>query len=115
MVWTEEAIAKTLAMLDDGSTTSNVAVTLGVTKNSVIGALNRRGVSIKKEHALLDSAMETRLGWPERMAGGCRWVLGDPGTTWRWCSEPTATVAGPYCEEHRRLAWRVVDGKDVVA
>lgn len=36
----------------------------------------------------------------------CRWPLGDPGTPdFRFCGDRRA-AGQPYCDEHRRTAWR---------
>jgi hypothetical protein len=55
---------------------------------------------------LLQSTLADRLPshW---LAGGCRFVIGDPLIRdpepvglWRWCAEPVAEAGQPYCRRH---------------
>jgi len=45
----------------------------------------------------------------DRLAAGCRFVIGEPRVNpagWRWCSAPLAELGGAYCRAHAALAAR---------
>jgi len=66
----------------------------------------------RKDPAL--AALETRLGWPDVGADGCRWIVGEPGNgTWKWCGAPCVADRGggatAWCADHWRLVYMIGD------
>jgi len=66
----------------------------------------------RKDPAL--AALETRLGWPDVVADGCRWIVGEPGNgTWEWCGAPCVADRGggatAWCADHWRLVYMIGD------
>lgn len=79
---------------------SEVARRLGITKNSVIGAMNRAGIT-KRPHPIIPPPRS----FPP--PDGCLWPCGDPGSPdFHFCGAPK--VPGPrslYCQEHTERAY----------
>jgi hypothetical protein len=108
MEWAKEELAAALFLREDGVSFTRIADLLGKSKNAVVGKLNRIGANDVK--GLPDSSMDERLP-PDLMIGGCRYVFGDVRVAWHWCGAPI--TRGSYCATHERLAYRVVNGRDV--
>lgn len=103
--WTSERIAALIALWNEGLTTSEIGVRLGITKNAVIGKVHRLGLqqrrpTHKDEPELADVI---RL---DRLSGDmCSWPVGNPGDrNFHFCGEPS--VPGkPYCAKHCAVAY----------
>lgn len=103
--WTSERIAALIALWNEGLTTSEIGVRLGITKNAVIGKVHRLGLpqrrpTQKDEPELADVI---RL---DRLSGDmCSWPVGNPGDrNFHFCGEPSAT-GKPYCAKHCAVAY----------
>jgi hypothetical protein len=109
MGWTEGEVAAALYLREDGVRFTKIADMLGKTKNAVVGKMNRIGANDVR--GLPESSMDERLP-PKNMTDGCRYVYGEVGVAWHWCGAPITRRS--YCAEHQRLAYRIVDGRDVI-
>jgi hypothetical protein len=104
--WTPEADAHIDRRLGDGATYAVIGGELGVTASAIAGRRHRRrgeGSSRgQPDAAAALQALEQSLGYRRATQGGCRWVIGDPGSAWQWCGKPI--VKEPYCAEHADLS-----------
>jgi hypothetical protein len=94
-----------------GWTPAAIAAYFGTTRNAIIGYLDRvRRSQLPTAPPDHDPhpppTLAERLRWDVVMAGGCRWVIGEPGPNgakggeWRWCAAPLRVAGEPYCREH---------------
>jgi GcrA cell cycle regulator len=119
-VWTEERIAGLIEMTKSGLSQAAIARVMGMTKNQIVGALDRArrngedvefncGYAVKRRRTLEargelppvkpEPASAIRDEW---FVGGCRWIDADPrDPDWRWCGKPLVKGSA-YCAEHLR-------------
>ena len=129
-LWDDESDAEALRMVAAGLPRSAVAKAFGISKNAVIGRLNRlRGKPKKVAVAALKPIGDSRLLRQPRTIGvdkpiafdaptdtavslrdarrfDCRWPMGDPRQVeeFRFCG--ARTHSGSFCEYHRGLAYQ---------
>ncbi len=104
--WTPQTISALIALWNEGLTTSEIGVRLGITKNAVVGKVHRlglpkRGSPIKpKPEKPVNVVSMAKL-----RPGMCVWPSGDPGSEdFHFCGDPI--VPGkPYCLEHCERAY----------
>jgi GcrA cell cycle regulator len=100
--WTSERIELLKRCLHAGLSCGQIAREIGVTRNAVIGKMNRLGLSRPKD-------------WRgctlfELSQGKCRWPISNPGAE-DFCFCGNEPVKGlPYCLGHARIAYRSVGG-----
>lgn len=90
-------------LLAEGLSFSEIAARFGCTKNAVAGAVDRarRRGEIDDSGAAPKSCTKNRLDRYHVGINGCRWVVGEPGTSdWRWCGGTLVLEKPPYCAEH---------------
>jgi len=93
---------------DEGWTATAIAIDLGTSKNAILGAVHRDGLSARRE--------ETPKPPPSRaldavVKGGCMWPRGDPGTPdFSFCGDP-GIPGRPYCGKHVAMAYVQVPRK----
>jgi GcrA cell cycle regulator len=105
--WTSERIELLKRCLHAGLSCGQTAREIGVTRNAVIGKVNRLGLSRPKD--LIGRQLEhngrgcTLL---ELSGGKCRWPISNPGAE-DFCFCGNEPVKGlPYCVGHARIAYR---------
>jgi hypothetical protein len=126
--WSEEHIRKLRKLRAKGMTALQIAKEFGVSRNAVVGKLER--LEVKTAKAPCDSAsrpkkqngrtppMKIREDVPNEDGtfpgvsffeigdAQCRWPYGNPKQldTFRFCAAPTGATTVPYCQEHGRVA-----------
>jgi hypothetical protein len=120
-IWTPEARARALKRAEQGMSYRDIACEFGTTKAAIAGLIHRLGrarlIKLQPYNALVE--LEKRLGWPEVMSGGCRYVCGCPAGfagngKWHWCSRQVAPGAS-FCPEHQAICYSVrVSGRGVM-
>ncbi len=118
--WTPERIAALIALWNEGLTTSQMGLRLGITKNAVVGKVHRLGLPkrqspIRKVAAREEKPMGEVIKLDKLTADMCCWPDGEPGTDeFRFCGKQ-AVADKPYCADHCRRAYvRVTkDGRKV--
>ena len=96
------------ALVDAGLTAAAIAGEMGVTRNAVIGRLRRVGLKLARPGVGGRRRPETgdKIN-PFPPGGCCLFPSGDPGKAdFGFCGAPTGGLAGPYCAEHRRIAYQ---------
>ena len=113
MVWTDDKIKKLKKMWLLGKTTAEIAKSLGMSKNSIIGKVHRLNLTarpspIKKEKIVKKKAPPKKVGIVRLMdlkINTCRWPIGDPkDEDFHFCGEQTVT-GKPYCLQHCQEAY----------
>jgi len=105
--WTPTRIGALIALWNEGLSTSEMGLRLGITKNAVVGKVHRLGLpkrhSSSPRKAALAPAQVIRLEGLK--AGMCSWPEGEPGSeSFRFCGEP-ALEGKPYCAAHCERAY----------
>ena len=96
MVWTDDKIKKLKKLWQAGKSTAEIAKSLGMSKNSIIGKVPQKKAPPKKVGIvrLIDLKINT-----------CRWPIGDPkDDDFHFCGEQTVT-GKPYCLAHCQEAY----------
>ncbi len=135
MIWTKELIEELRALAGVGHTSGQIAIVMDITRNAVIGKLNREGIPLlrvpkwgpratleprKTRKSKLKPKIAKPMGPPlrGRMGAGpavlaitpnqCEWPIGDPASEdFHFCSEPRdPLVEPPYCRKHVEIAIR---------
>jgi len=100
--WPLEREAEAIRLALVGLTRREIGQRLGITKNAVIGALDRAAKAGRWQPPTRwrapESTMAERIGYPDLDPGRCRWIIGDPRKEWHWCG---AEAVGTYCDAHR--------------
>ena len=113
MVWTEDIIKKLKKMWQVGKPTAEIAKTLGMSKNSIIGKVHRlnlkvRPSPIKKEAVKIQKKTTKtieKVGLMDLRLTTCRWPIGDPKSEdFCFCGKQTVT-GKPYCAQHCQEAY----------
>ena len=113
MVWTDDKIKKLKKLWTAGKSTAEIAKTLGMSKNSIIGKVHRLELSarpspIKVERAPVKKAPPKKVGVVRLIdlrLNTCRWPIGDPREDdFHFCGEQTVT-GKPYCLKHCQEAY----------
>lgn len=110
--WSAERLRQVAAALAAGGTYRSVASDMCLTKNMVVGAIYRA-----RERGEIDDAGDTAPPPPlireELLIGGCRFIIGEPGSTdWHWCGQPTVPVFNgtatvkDWCDTHLALVYQ---------
>ena len=113
MVWTEDKIKKLKKMWQAGKATAEIAKTLGMSKNSIIGKVHRLNLTARPSPIKAEPAPKKKT--PVKKVGivrlidlkinTCRWPIGDPkDDDFHFCGEQTVT-GKPYCLEHCQEAY----------
>ncbi len=135
MTWTRGVIERLRYLAEDGMTSGQIAATLGLTRNAVIGKMSREGIQLarkpsrgsmaapkpRKPPSKLKPSPKTNPMTPPlqgRMGAGpavlavtpyqCEWPIGDPTSEdFHFCSERrNPLVEPPYCRKHTEVAFR---------
>lgn len=99
-------------MLADGKSSKDVALALGVSKNTIIGWAWRNNVALMAKsgypyrNALSDPPIDTYV------ASGCRWIDGEPTGDYRYCGKPCTDIGSAWCAEHRKIVYRPIEKND---
>lgn len=134
MEWTKEAIDILIAHRDAGLTSGQIATLLGISRNAVMGKLNRLGlvggdpskpkkknkpikspepviiVEVEPEPEVIEAPVESILdGSPRTILtirnGECKWPLGASMDRPRFfCGEPC--LGRVYCEHHSKISFQ---------
>jgi GcrA cell cycle regulator len=115
--WTSERIELLKRCLYAGLSCGQTAREIGVTRNAVIGKMNRLGLSRPKD-VIGRQLEQRRAAIPiyngrgctllELSQGKCRWPISNPGAQ-DFCFCGNEPVKGlPYCPGHARIAYRSV-------
>ena len=113
MAWTEDKIKKLKKLWQAGKATAEIAKSLGMSKNSIIGKVHRLNLTmrpspIKKEVKPVKKAPPKKVGVVHLMdlkINTCRWPIGDPkDEDFHFCGEQTVT-GKPYCLAHCQEAY----------
>jgi GcrA cell cycle regulator len=115
--WTSERIELLKRCLYAGLSCGQTAREIGVTRNAVIGKMNRLGLSRPKD-VIGRQLEQRRAAIPiyngrgctllELSQGKCRWPISNPGAE-DFCFCGNEPVKGlPYCPGHARIAYRSV-------
>lgn len=113
MSWTEDKIKKLKKLWQAGKATAEIAKSLGMSKNSIIGKVHRleltaRPNPVKKEIKAVKKATPKKTGVVRLIdlkLNTCRWPIGDPkDEDFHFCGEQTVT-GKPYCLKHCQEAY----------
>ena len=113
MVWTEDKIKKLKKMWQAGKPTAEIAKTLGMSKNSIIGKVHRLNLKVRpspiKKEATKPTKKVTKIvekvGLMDLKLTTCRWPIGDPkDEDFCFCGKQTVT-GKPYCSQHCQEAY----------
>ena len=102
-VWNEEKTQHLIFLRKEGVSFSEIANRIGVTKNTVIGAMwraRRRGDTEEDAPPIVELPAEIRLGH-------CRFPLWrhNEKPTHHYCGEPTPSLETAWCAKHRRIVY----------
>ena len=113
MVWTEDKIKKLKKMWQAGKPTAEIAKTLGMSKNSIIGKVHRLNLKVRPSPIKTDAVkpkktpqkVVEKVGLMDLKLNTCRWPIGDPkDEDFHFCGEQTVT-GKPYCLAHCQEAY----------
>ncbi len=128
--WPTYRINELRNLAASGRTSGEIARVLGITRNAVIGKLNREGITLlrvpkrgpratlkpakprKSKPKSMSPPLQGRMGaGPAVMAVmpyHCEWPIGDPASEdFHFCSSPRDPLAEPpYCPKHIEVAIR---------
>ena len=100
MVWTDDKIKKLKKLWQAGKSTAEIAKSLGMSKNSIIGKVHRldltaRPSPIKNETKPQKKVAPKKIGVVRLIdlkLNTCRWPIGDPkDDDFHFCGEQTVT------------------------
>lgn len=98
--WTPTRISILIALWNEGLTTSEIGVRLGVTKNAVVGKVHRLGLPTRGSPIRQKAPPAQIIRLEALRPGMCCWPEGEPGDDdFRFCGEPVVPEK-PYCAEH---------------
>ena len=122
--WPAEKTAEMHRLAGEGLSASKIAAKLGVTKNAIIGKMNRGGstlvrkVSPKAAPVVLAASPAPVLGpctITDLTDYRCRWPIGDPMfEIFKYCGA-AKVVGGPYCIKCGALAYHRPTGSKSVS
>lgn len=100
--WTPERVTHLGELFTAGFSTAEIGRRMGITKNAVIGRLNRTGLTRRTPEALAPESYNPFAGIGRN---DCVWPLGQPlEPGFRFCGA-RALFERPYCAEHAALAY----------
>lgn len=103
--WTPVKIAALMALWNEGLSTSEIGLRLGITKNAVVGKVHRLGLPKRHSPIPKKTAAADLIRLEALTAGMCSWPDGEPGAEdFRFCGRP-AIEGKPYCAEHCARAY----------
>lgn len=112
MVWNDDKIKKLKKMWQLGKSSAEIAKTLGMSKNSIIGKVHR--LNLKVRPSPIKAAPKVKKMAPvvsgkvrltDLKLTTCRWPIGDPkDEDFCFCGKMTVT-GKPYCLEHCKAAY----------
>lgn len=101
LAWTPDRVESVAARYLGGETAANIAKSLLVTRNSVIGAMHRNGYEKRQRMSKVEPPQMSRSTFPK--PGRCVWPSGHPGEPgFSFCGARVIGVGRPYCAEHTR-------------
>ena len=113
MVWTDDKIKKLKKMWQIGKATAEIAKSLGMSKNSIIGKVHRLNLVARPSPIKVESTPKKKVV-PKKTEkvrlmdlkiSTCRWPIGDPkDEDFHFCGEQTVT-GKPYCLAHCQEAY----------
>lgn len=113
MVWTEDKIKKLKKMWQVGKPTAEIAKTLGMSKNSIIGKVHRLNLKVRPSPIKVEKIkvkktpqkVIEKVGLMDLKLNTCRWPIGDPkDEDFCFCGKQTVT-GKPYCQLHCQEAY----------
>jgi GcrA cell cycle regulator len=109
--WTSDRVAELEALRAQGMSTAAIGRRMGITKNAVVGKINRDAMRSRDVKSQLKSKSTPKpksrsvVPWSYPPHGGCHWPEGDPSDpNFHFCGAPVITPGRLYCEEHVRRA-----------
>ena len=106
MNWTDESITQLTNLWNEGKTGNEIAVIMGISRNSVIGKAHRLGLSGRPSPIKRDKNTDHGVNLlliTERM---CRWPIGDPKKPGFYCCGDQIDYSQIYCAKHRAMAYQ---------
>ena len=113
MVWTDDKIKKLKKMWQIGKATAEIAKSLGMSKNSIIGKVHRLNLVARPSPIKAETKPKKKVA-PKKVGvvrlidlklNTCRWPIGDPkDEDFHFCGEQTVT-GKPYCLVHCQEAY----------
>ena len=101
MDWTQEQVTELSKLWDEGLTTAEIGRRLGITKNAVVGKVNRLHLTPRQSPI-------KRIEKPpviELKGPACSWPIGHPREQgFHFCGKPPLP-GKPYCTEHSAKAY----------
>lgn len=110
--WNESRIETLKSLWNEGLSTSEMGVRLGITKNAVVGKVHRLGLPKRQSpirtpvRRVVETEVRTDVVRIEELTTSmCRWPMGEPGAHgFDFCGR--SSVDGrPYCDEHCARAY----------
>lgn len=110
--WNESRIEMLKSLWDEGLSTSEMGVRLGITKNAVVGKVHRLGLPKRQSpirapvRRVVETEVRTDVVRIEALSTGmCRWPMGEQGVHgFDFCGR--SSIEGrPYCDEHCARAY----------
>ena len=111
VTWTPERVERLVQLFEEGLPTAEIGRRLGLTKNAVIGRLNRNAMTRRAA-----PPKPQRRNVFEFTGPSCLWPHGHPSdVNFRFCGA-RPLPGKPYCAEHAAIAYiRPKDGKSNAA
>jgi GcrA cell cycle regulator len=103
--WTPQRISALIALWGEGLTTSQMGSRLGITKNAVVGKVNRLGLPKRGSPIKQKPKPAAVVCMSTLRPGMCSWPDGEPGKEdFHFCGDP-AEAGRPYCTHHCERAY----------
>lgn len=103
VTWTPDMEATLIQMWEDGKTSHEIGLVIGVSDNAIRKKANRMSLINQKTKCInpwdvLVSSLEDK---PHQEPTGCRFIIGDPKSDWSYCQKPLVEDGKfSFCEEH---------------
>jgi GcrA cell cycle regulator len=115
--WTPTRVSVLIALWNEGLTTSQIGLRLGVTKNAVVGKVHRLGLPKRGSPIRQKPKPAEVISLAALRPGMCSWPDGEPGKDdFHFCGDPVVPDK-PYCADHCGRAYVKIskDGKKTAA
>lgn len=110
--WTPEREAELRRLAAARTPTVDIAVKLGVSRNTIIGYAYRKKIELSGLSSPQPGAPPTSQTAPKKAtfgsARGCLYMTGDPSKGGAFCGEP-ALPGKAYCAPHTAICYRQVE------
>jgi GcrA cell cycle regulator len=103
--WTDERTGILRALWQEGLTTREIGVRMGITKNAVVGKAHRLGLPKRQSPIAAKEPPAEVIRLDSLAMDMCSWPIGEPGTDeFRFCGRK-AVPEKPYCADHCARAY----------